>query len=103
MLKKIIVILAIIIGILVPASAKAQGKSFYHLSWDVDIEIRENADFIVSETISYDFSGQYNQAYRTIPYNRFSSLSDWEVWEGNAKYVFSGTTELDKLDATNWG
>ena len=63
----------------------------------------QNADFVVSETISYAFSGQYNRAFRTIPYNRFSSLTDWEVWEGNQKYEFAGAAELDKTLSPSWG
>lgn len=68
--------------------ALAAASSTYHYEYiNVDIEILENSDIVISETQSFVFtSGDFHYGFRWIPTDKLESIDNVEVWEGDRQY-----------------
>ncbi len=70
-----------------PSLAWAQSRS--SVTWDsynVEIAIQPNGDFIVTETQAISFNGTFSKAYREIPLDRTTGITDVQVGEPNRPY-----------------
>jgi uncharacterized protein (TIGR04222 family) len=61
---------------------QAQSKTLYWERFDVDITVQTDGSFVVEETQVIVFtSGTFREGYRSIPADRFSSITDVSAWE----------------------
>ncbi|MDT8307759.1 MAG: DUF2207 domain-containing protein [Anaerolineae bacterium] len=78
------------VATLVP-EASAQAKSFYWERFDVDIQVLENGDLIVTENQTLTFSGgTFSAGFRTIPTGSAGNndgIDRVEVTEGDVRYT----------------
>lgn len=86
----------LIVGLLLASTASAQVKSFYWDRFDVDIQVQENGELLVTERQVLNFSGApYTFGYRNIPIGRNGNndgIDGFAVREGDIQYQesFSG-------------
>ncbi|GEM_PF-2126612 len=69
-------ILLALLGLLfAPCEASAKKKSYFIADYDVVMDVEENGDVRVSETIRYAFTrGTFTYAYRTVPLTGFEDI-----------------------------
>jgi Predicted membrane protein (DUF2207) len=62
----------------------AQGVPFYWNYINVEIDVQENGDMLITENQEYEFSADYsNQRYRYIPLDKVDDIEDVTVEENN--------------------
>ncbi len=80
-----LIIIALLIVILLAGSfsinpaAKAQEPSFYWQSYNIEIDVQENGDILVTETQKCFFNAAQNGGYRFIPVDRLEKIDSIEV------------------------
>lgn len=78
-------------------------RSYAIPSFDVEMRIQEDSTVRVSETLSYEFDGEYHQGYRNVSHKNIGSISDITVRDAatgqELQYSF---IKLDKINPTNW-
>ena len=82
----------------------AQGEGpFYWEFINVDIDVQDNGDMLITETQKYVFSGIYsNYRFRWIPLDRVDGIEDVQVSENRELLSTSTGIENDKL-WIRWG
>lgn len=69
----------------VNASANLTKLPFYWDAIDVELDVRDNGDMLVTETQTYVFNQEHtNQRYRYIPLDRVDKITDVTVTENNS-------------------
>jgi uncharacterized membrane protein len=96
-------ILALLFAVLIAgtfaAPAQAQDKSF-ELPWaGVVADVQPDGSVLVTEKITYDFSGSFEGGYREIPLKDGMSVTDVSVSEGGTKYSPGASAELGSSGA----
>lgn len=85
-----ILALFLLTALLLAPAAEAQSKQFYWERFDVDIEVLENGDLIVTENQTLNFSGApFTAGFRSIPVDRNGNndgIDGVEVIEGDRVY-----------------
>ena len=62
----------------------AEGAPFYWNYINVDLDVQQNGDMLVTEIQQYNFTANHNnQRYRYIPLNKLNKISDVTVEENN--------------------
>jgi uncharacterized membrane protein len=92
-LRRISRALIVLILVAVPATA-AWAKSFWMSNADVDIVIHDDGSLAVTETLTYDFDGDFSGAYRDIPLRPGEAITDVTVRDESVTYELGGCTEL---------
>jgi uncharacterized membrane protein len=92
-LRRLARVLIVLILVAVPATA-ALAKSFWMSNADVDIVIEADGTLLVTETLTYDFDGDFSGAYRDIPLRPGESITDVTVRDETTTYTLGGCTEL---------
>ena len=64
----------------------------------VDVELQRDGSLIVSERLTFDFSGSFEGAYREFPLNGGAKVTDVSVAEGEDSYRPGGNTALGSSD-----
>jgi uncharacterized membrane protein len=83
------------------ASAGAQEeKSFDLPSAYVVADVQPDGSVLVTEEITYDFSGSFEGGYREIPLKDGMSVEDVSVSEGGTEYAPGASAELGSSGAT---
>ncbi|MCB1247105.1 MAG: DUF2207 domain-containing protein, partial [Acidimicrobiia bacterium] len=72
----------------------ASAKSFWIDHADVDVTVRDDGALIVTENITFDFSGSFSGAYRDIPIRPGETISDIVVSDAGGPYRLGGCTDL---------
>ena len=85
--------LIVLLLVAVPATA-AMAKSFWMSNPDVDIVIQDDGALFVTETLTYDFDGDFAGAYRDIPLRPGEEITDVSVRDETTTYELGGCTEL---------
>jgi hypothetical protein len=81
------------------APAEAQDKSF-ELPWAVAVaDVQPDGSVLVTEKITYDFSGSFEGGYREIPLKDSMSVTDVSVSEGGKEYAPGASAELGSSGA----
>ncbi|MCI5227491.1 MAG: DUF2207 domain-containing protein [Candidatus Electrothrix sp. AX2] len=71
-------------------TASAKSPPFYWEFMNVEIDVQENGDMLVTETQKYVFTGPHsNERYRYIPLDKVDGIDQIEVYEGEEKLPFS--------------
>lgn len=85
--------------------ASAQEARQYHYDKiEVDIEAKRDSMLEVTETQTFNFTGEYHEAWRTIPHEKISGISDIQVFDGETgKPLTYVGGKRDKLNPANWG
>lgn len=88
----------------VKAQIVNDGKSYQYDSFIVNIKINQDSTFTVEERQIYNYKGNFHQAFRIIPFNKFDLISDILVIDGktNRSLNYSGS-KLNKLSPSSWG
>ena len=85
-----ILALFLLTALLLAPAAEAQSKQFYWERFDVDVEVLENGDLIVTENQTLSFSGApFTAGFRSIPVDRNGNndgIDGVEVIEGDRVY-----------------
>ncbi|MGH8948064.1 MAG: DUF2207 domain-containing protein, partial [Acidimicrobiia bacterium] len=86
---------ALIVLLLVAAPATAAlAKSFWINQADVDVVVNGDGSLLITETLTYDFDGDFAGAYRDIPLRPGEAISDVTVRDETTTYQLGGCTEL---------
>jgi uncharacterized membrane protein YgcG len=80
-----------------PTVASAQQKSWYFPSWEVVIQVNEDATVRVRELQTFDFTGDFSFVTRTISKQRIEDIIDIRVTDAATNRVLSGR-ELEISD-----
>src|SRR5919202_5203926 len=79
--------------------ADAQDKSF-SLPWArVVADVQPDGSVLITENITYDFSGSFEGGYREIPLKEGMSVSDVSVSENGKQYAPGASAELGSSGA----
>src|SRR5215210_4506275 len=81
------------------APAEAQDKSFSLPRADVVADVQPDGSVLVTEDITYLFSGSFEGGYREIPLKDGMSVSDVSVSEGGREYAPGASAELGSSGA----
>ena len=115
-------LLALLLAVLVagpfaePAGAQEEGKSFDLPNAHVVADVRPDGSVLVTEQITYDFTGSFKGGYRQIPLEDGMSVTDVSVSEHGKQYAPGastnrgssgapdtvGTANLDRLSWIVW-
>jgi len=97
MFKKIFFIFAILAIFLFSgnfALAQENQKWWDFEKWSVDININEDSTFLVRETQTFNFHGNFHWTVRNISKNRVRSISDMKVFDEKGKELVSPEVEI---------
>jgi uncharacterized membrane protein len=98
-LPTILVVFAVLLAGPLASPAEAQEKSF-ELPWAVTVaDVQPDGSVVVTETITYLFSGSFEGGYREIPLKDGMSVTDVSVSEGGTKYSPGASAELGSSGA----
>src|SRR5215213_11656120 len=81
------------------AAAEAQDKSFSLPRADVVASVQPDGSVLVTENITYDFSGSFEGGYREIPLKDGMSVTDVSVSENGRQYAPGASAELGSSGA----
>ena len=70
----------LLISIAFPMNVLAEGSLFIP-RWNVESELLSNGDLYVEEDITFDFSGEFNGAFREIVLDKTNGTNDIRVFE----------------------
>ncbi|RWX43574.1 putative membrane protein (DUF2207), partial [Candidatus Electrothrix aarhusensis] len=75
-------------------AVEAKSSPFYWEFINVEIDVQENGDMLVTETQKYVFTAAHtNERYRYIPLGRVDRIDNVEVFEGERKLAASTNTK----------
>ena len=74
------------------AQAEAQSKSFWFPDVDVSIELASDGTVVVTENLTFSFSGSFEGAYRDIPVRGGETVTQVTVSEQGAAYLPGAST-----------
>ena len=92
-LRRLTRLLIVSVLVLAPATSVA-AKSFWLTSADVDVVVNSDGSLMVTEIITFKFSGRYTGAYRDIPLGPGESVTVVSVADEMISYSLGGCTEL---------
>lgn len=79
-------------------AVEAKPSPFYWEFMNVEIDVQDNGDMLVTETQKYVFTAAHtNERYRYIPLNRLDRIDNVEVFEGNKELSVSTETKNGQL------
>ncbi len=85
-MKKIIyLILGLVVGLFIFSPVQAQEKSWYFISWDIDIQINQDSTFVIKETQTFDFTGNFHWVKRDIAKRKLKRITDVKVFDEQGK------------------
>ncbi len=87
---------AAVIGI--SSISSLEEKHYEITDADVDVELQRDGSLIVTERLTFDFSGNFSGAYREFPLNGGARVTDVVVREGSQEYDAGGNTTLGSFD-----
>src|SRR5215203_6587080 len=97
------VMLVLVFAILVVgpffAPAEAQAKSFTLPRAAVVADVQPDGSVLITENITYDFSGSFEGGYREIPLKEGMSVSDVSVSENGTQYAPGASAKLGSSGA----
>src|SRR5215217_3168850 len=82
-----------------PLAAPAQGKSFELPRAAVVADVQPDGSVLITENITYDFSGSFEGGYREIPLKEGMSVSDVSVSENGTQYAPGASAKLGSSGA----
>ena len=95
--------LALVLAVLVVgpflSPAEAHAKSFSLPKADVVADVQSDGSVLVTEHITYDFSGSFEGGYREIPLKDGMSVSDVSVSENGTQYAPGASAKLGSSGA----
>lgn len=97
MFKKIVFLVAACIFLFSSSSALAQtdpNKWWDFEKWSVDININEDSTFIVRETQTFNFHGNYHWVKRDIAKNKVRAISDVKVFDETGRELAYPEVEI---------
>ncbi len=91
--------------LLLPAFSFAQtNKSYHYGSINYVYDVRTDTTVGVEERQTYQFTGTYHQADRTIPHKALDAITDISVVDAETGALLTySSSKLDKTSANNWG
>jgi uncharacterized membrane protein len=98
-LPTILVVFAVLLTGPFAAPAEAQEKSFDLPRAEVVADVQPDGSVLVTEDITYLFSGSFEGGYRQIPLKDGMSVSDVSVSEGGKEYAPGASAELGSSGA----
>jgi uncharacterized membrane protein len=95
--------LALVLAVLVVgpflSPAEAHAKSFSLPKADVVADVQSDGSVLITEHITYDFSGSFEGGYREIPLKDGMSVSDVSVSENGTQYAPGASAKLGSSGA----
>ena len=84
-MRTVVAILAVLLIFLASSPSVIHAQSDVPFYWEfinVDIDVQENGDMLITETQKYVFTGPYtNERFRWIPLDKADSIEDVQVLE----------------------
>ena len=93
-----LVFAVLVVGVFL-APAEAQAKSFTLPKAGVVADVQPDGSVVITENITYDFSGSFEGGYREIPLKDGMSVSDVTVSENGTQYAPGASAELGSSGA----
>lgn len=91
-------LVAIPIAVLPGQALAADPVPFYWDFINLDIDVQENGDMLVTETQKYVFTGPHtNERYRWIPLDKVDGIDNVEVYEEGQRLTASTEVEYNQL------
>jgi hypothetical protein len=90
---RVILVVAALVGLLLPGTA-ALAKSYWISEADVSIIVQNDGSLLVTELITFDFSGEFTGAFRDIPLRSGESIESVTVTDNTGPYALGGCTQL---------
>ncbi len=102
-MKKLAVLFSVL-AVFFALKAEAQIRQYQYDSIIVNIAVNKDSTFDVEERQVFNYTGQYNKGWRSIPFKDISTISDIWVIDGetNKTFVYSSKI-LEKTDPQSWG
>ena len=85
-----------------PRRPQAQAKDWRIDNLDATLDVQENGDVIVDETVTFNFKGNYHFVTRAIPTDNMDGMTDIEVYDANGSR-FPRATAPGTYSVTNEG
>jgi uncharacterized membrane protein len=92
-------VFAVLVAGLFFAPAEAQAKSFELPRATATANVQPDGSVLVTENITYDFSGSFEGGYREIPLKNGMSVTDVSVSENGRQYAPGASAELGSSGA----
>ena len=93
-------ILSLFVTVMYSSSFIHADGPFYWDYIEVDIDVQENGDLLITETQKYVFTGPHtNERYRWIPLNRVATIDNVQIFE-DGTLLTSNTGIQDKAKAS---
>jgi uncharacterized protein (TIGR04222 family) len=73
-------------------AASAEAKDWRIDNMDVLLNVQQNGDLIVDETVTFTFEGNYHFVARDVPLGNFDGMTDIEVRDANGAVLPKGDT-----------
>lgn len=84
--------------------ADAQVKSYHYKSIDLQYKVNTDTTVDVTEKVTFDFAGEFHEAWRDFSYNKVDSYTDVSVTDSETGQVYKYvSSKQDKYDQNSWG
>ncbi|HSX39737.1 MAG TPA: DUF2207 domain-containing protein, partial [Candidatus Saccharimonadales bacterium] len=103
---KILLVFAIFIstGFFGTTQSRAVVKSYKYDSIVAKITVNPDSTFDVAETQTFNFTGNFHFAFRTIRFSKIDAITDMSVEDvATGQPLVYSATKLDKEQASSWG
>jgi uncharacterized membrane protein YgcG len=85
-------------------SSKAYAKEYSYDLITTFINVNADSTFDVEEQQIYNYTGNYNQGWRSVSLNKTDGISDIQVLDGQTgEPLIYSSSRLDKLSPSSWG
>ncbi len=81
----------------------AEARSYDYDKIEMRATINADASIDIEETQTFNFSGSYHTAWRTIPIKAFSGLAEINVLDSRGEPLIYSKKQLSKDDPQSWG
>ena len=88
-----LILVSLFLGLLL-APSFVQAKSWDFESWQVDIQINQDATFVVRETQTFNFHGNFSWVKRDIPKQKLRKITDIKVFDESGKEIDPNTKDF---------
>lgn len=99
-LKNKIIIMLVFVAIIITGKAtKVQAKSYYIDDMKIQATVQKNGDLEIEQTLKYNFNGEYNGIYVTIP-TKYENKEDIASELSDSMYNAQGV-KIEEVSVTD--
>ena len=99
-----IFIFIIVVFLFVPSIFAEETRQYWYDNINVSIKVNSDSTVDIEETQNYHFVGSYHQGWRSIPYDKISTISHISVADAeNGQALKFSARRLNKEEPSSWG